>query len=141
VADEPAGVVPMTACRAGPAAMGWLSVAFGFHEEARWLDEDGVLTHGPMAAGSGRIMRASPMPDYEGPRQHRTHCQRAAAWSRAQWVIDGVLVYVDDVASHLDRAPRAGATLLSGIEQGPEAGLVCLAEDLEGQRSTRPTAS
>ena len=124
----------MIACRDGPAAMDWLSVAFGFREEARWLDEDGILTHGEMAAGSGRIMLATPTPDYEGPRQHRAHCQQAAAWSRAPWVIDGVLVYVDDVASHCDQAQRGGATLLSGIEQGPEGSLLYRVEDLEGHR-------
>ncbi|GCD88531.1 hypothetical protein NLS1_05370 [Nocardioides sp. LS1] len=106
----PDGVVPMLAYRDGPEAMDWLAAAFGFREEARWLNEDGVLTHGEMVAGRGRIMIATPTPDYEGPRLHRSHCDRAAAWSRAPWVIDGVLVYVDDVAAHFDRAKDAGAT-------------------------------
>ncbi len=36
----------MVAYRDGPAAMDWLAAAFGFREEARWLDDEGVLTHG-----------------------------------------------------------------------------------------------
>ncbi len=134
MSDEPAGVVPMIAYRDGPAAMDWLAAAFGFGEETRWLDDDGVLTHGEMVAGRGHIMLATPTPDYEGPLQHRSHCDQAAAWSRSPWVIDGVLVYVDDITSHFDRARRVGATLLSEIEKGPEDSLLYRVEDLEGHR-------
>ena len=124
----------MVAYRDGPAAMDWLAAAFGFREEARWLDDEGVLTHGEMLAGRGRIMVATPTPDYEGPLLHRSHCDQAAAWSRSPWVIDGFLEYVDDVASHYDRAQAAGATLLSGIEPGPDGSLLYRAEDVEGHR-------
>ena len=79
-------------------------------------------------------MVATPTPDYEGPLLHRSHCDQAAAWSRSPWVIDSVLEYVDDVASHYDRAQAAGATLLSGIEPGPDGSLLYRAEDVEGHR-------
>ena len=74
---------------------------FGFRENARWLNEDGILIHGEMAAGRGTIMLATPTPtpDYEGPLEHRSHCEQAAAWYRASWVPDGVLVYIDDIES------------------------------------------
>jgi PhnB protein len=134
MADRSGGVVPMVAYHDGPAAMDWLAAAFGFREEARWLDDDGVLTHGEMVAGGGLIMLATPSPEYEGPLRHRSHCEQAAAWSSAPWVIDGVLVYVDDIASHFDRAKGAGATLLSGIETGPDGSQLYRAEDLEGHR-------
>jgi uncharacterized glyoxalase superfamily protein PhnB len=134
MADDTAGVVPMIAYRDGPAAMDWLANAFGFHEQARWLNDDGVLEHGEMVAGGGLIMLATPTPDYEGPLQHRAHCDAAAAWSRVPWVIDGVLVIVDDIESHFDRAQGAGATLLSKIEDGPEDSLLYRAEDVEGHR-------
>ena len=58
--DESADVVPMMAYRDGAAAMDWLGAAFGFREKARWLDDDGVLTHGEMMAGRGLIMLATP---------------------------------------------------------------------------------
>jgi PhnB protein len=134
MADQAAGPVPMIAYRDGPAAMDWLADAFGFQERARWLSDDGVLEHGEMVAGGGLIMVATPTPDYEGPLQHRAHCDAAAAWSRAPWVIDGVLVVVDDIGSHFDRAQGAGATLLSKIEDGPENSLLYRAEDVEGHR-------
>jgi uncharacterized glyoxalase superfamily protein PhnB len=133
VAEEQ-GVVPMLAYRDGSRAMDWLAAAFGFRERARWLDDDGVLTHGEMATDRGVIMLATPTPDYEGPLQHRSHCAQAAAWSAAPWVIDGVLVYVDDIESHFGQAKAGGATLLSGIEAGPEDSRLYRAEDLEGHR-------
>ena len=49
-------------------------------------------------------------------------------------MIDGVLVYVDDVAAHFARAREAGATLLSEVESGPGGSLLYRAEDLEGHR-------
>ena len=50
------------------------------------------------------------------------------------WGIDGVLVYVDDIDLHFEQARAAGATLLSGIESGPEDSRLYRAEDLEGHR-------
>jgi uncharacterized glyoxalase superfamily protein PhnB len=132
--DTAQGVVPMLSYADGPSAMEWLTRCFGFEERERWLDESGVLTHGEMSTGRGLIMLATPTPEYESPRFHRSHCNAAAAWAVAPWVIDGVLVYVDDVASHFERAKEAGASLLSGVESGPEGSLLYRAEDVEGHR-------
>jgi uncharacterized glyoxalase superfamily protein PhnB len=126
-------VVPMISYRDGIAAMEWLAEAFGFQAREQWLDDDGVLTHGEMAAGNGTIMLATPSPHYEGPRQHRLHCRSAAAWSSVPWIVDGVLVYVPDVQEHRKRAKAAGAVLLSDIDEEPY-GRLYRAEDLEGHR-------
>jgi PhnB protein len=126
-------VVPMLAYADGPAAMDWLAKAFGFVEKARWLDDDGRLSHGEMMTGNGLVMLASPSPEYEGPRQHREHCERARAWSAVPYVVNGVLVYVDDVDEHYERAKSAGARILSEPEEGYPARRY-RAEDLEGQR-------
>ncbi len=134
MADDAVCVIPMLSYSHGAEAMDWLAAAFGFQVTTRWLDEDGVLTHGEMAAGGGRIMLATPTPSYEGPLEHRSHCDLAAAWSRAPWVIDGVLVFVDDIEAHFMRARDAGATLLSAIEHGPDDSRLYRAEDLEGHR-------
>jgi PhnB protein len=72
-----------------------------------------------MDTGSGIVMLATPTPDYEGPRRHRQHCDAARAWATAPWVIDGVLVYVDNIDTHYERAKQEGATILSEIEDGP----------------------
>jgi uncharacterized glyoxalase superfamily protein PhnB len=130
---ETRGVVPMIAYEDGPRAMDWLASAFGFREQARMLGRDGRLAHGEMDTGRGTIMLATPTPEYESPRHHRERCERAREWSRVPWVIDGVLVYVDDVADHFKRAKENGATILSEVEDGPP-GRRYRAEDLEGHR-------
>src|SRR5687768_17150037 len=80
---------------------------------------DGRLSHGEMEAGDGVIMLASPTPEYRSPKRHREACEQARKRSAVPWIIDGVLVYVDDLDRHLARAKAAGATILSDIEEGP----------------------
>jgi PhnB protein len=121
----------MLAYRDGPAAMDWLATAFGFRERARMLGEGGRLAHGEMDAGDGVVMMATPSPHYEGPALHRQHCDAARAWSEVPYIVDGVLVYVDDVPAHCERARAAGARILSEPEDGPRRYRV---EDLEGHR-------
>jgi uncharacterized glyoxalase superfamily protein PhnB len=127
------GVIPMLSYADGAAAMDWLIRAFGFVERSRWVDSDGRLSHGELDTGSGIVMLASPSPFYEGPREHRTNCQRARQWSAVPWVIDGVLVYVTDVDAHFKRAEAAGATILSAPEYGAP-GPRYRVEDVEGHR-------
>jgi uncharacterized glyoxalase superfamily protein PhnB len=127
------GVVPMIAYEDGVAALEWLADTFGFRERARLVNEQGRLSHGEMDTGHGTIMLASPSPDYEGPRRHRLGCDAARRWSTVPWVIDGVLVRVDDVDAHYRRAETHGATILSPPEPGGP-GRQYRAEDLEGHR-------
>ena len=130
--DTP-GVIPMLAYEDGVAALEWLARAFGFRERARMLAPDGRLAHGEMETGAGLIMLSTPSVDYEGPRRHRETCERARAWSAVPWIIDGVLVLVDDVDAHFDRAKREGATILSDLEDGSPARRYRV-EDCEGHR-------
>jgi uncharacterized glyoxalase superfamily protein PhnB len=130
---EMPGVIPMIAYEDGEAALDWLAQAFGFRERARMVGPDGRLAHGEMEAGEGVIMLATPTPDYESPRRHREHCERARVWSAVPWVIDGVLVYVADVDAHYERAKGAGAIILSEPEDG-FPGRRYRVEDLEGHR-------
>lgn len=126
-------VIPMISYEDGLAALDWLSKAFGFRERARILGCDGRLSHAEMEAGNGHIMLASPTPAYQSPRHHRQICEPARQWSRVPWIIDGVLVYVDDLEAHFERARAAGAIILSDIEPGPP-GRRYRAEDIEGHR-------
>ncbi|HSJ55149.1 MAG TPA: VOC family protein [Anaerolineae bacterium] len=126
-------VIPMLAYENGVEALEWLARAFGFRERERWLGEDGLLAHGELDAGDGVIMLATPTPDYESPKHHRQSCEAARRWSQVPWVIDGVLVHVDDVDEHYERARRAGAIIMTEPEDGP-AGRRYRAEDLEGHR-------
>lgn len=126
-------VIPMISYEDGIAALEWLAKAFGFRERTRLIGANGRLSHGEMEMGDGVIMLASPTPDYESPKHHREHCAEARKWSSVPWIIDGVLVYVDDLDSHFARAKAAGATILSEIEEDPP-GRRYRAEDLEGHR-------
>jgi uncharacterized glyoxalase superfamily protein PhnB len=133
MAEQFSGVIPMIAYRDGVAALEWLARAFGFTELARMQAADGRLSHGEMSTGKGIIMLATPSPAYEGPKLHREHCLQAQRWSEVPWVIDGVLVYVDDVDSHCERARNAGANILS-MPEDTSHGRVYRVEDLEGHR-------
>jgi len=131
--DRDPGVIPMISYEDGIAALEWLAKAFGFRERARLTGPDGRLSHGEMEAGDGVIMLATPTPDYESPRRHRQTCERARLWSAVPWIIDGVLVYVEDLDAHYERAKAAGAVILSEIEEGGP-GRRYRTEDLEGHR-------
>jgi uncharacterized glyoxalase superfamily protein PhnB len=130
---DPQAVVPMLSYEDGAAAMDWLVAAFGFTERTRWLDDNGNLSHGELVAGGGLIMLAGGSPGYEGPRHHREHCAAAAAWSEVPWVIDGIMVRVNNVDAHFERAKQAGARILSEPEDQPY-GRLYRVEDLEGHR-------
>ena len=134
VIDASPGVVPMLSYEEGLEAMTWLASAFGFIERLRMLDAEGRLTHGEMQTdGGGLIMLATPSADYQSPKKHRAACEIMRKAYAVPWVIDGVLVYVDDIDAHFSRARAAGATLLSGIEEGGP-GRRYRVEDLEGHR-------
>ena len=126
-------VIPMIAYEDGPKAMDWLSSAFGFKERSRMVGEDGRLSHGEMLAGAGVIMLATPTPDYQAPRRHRAACEPAQRWSTVPYIVDGVLVYVDDVNEHYRRAKQRGATILTEVE-ADDYGKRYRAEDVEGHR-------
>jgi uncharacterized glyoxalase superfamily protein PhnB len=126
-------IVPMKAYENGPAALDWLVKAFGFTERTRWLDDNGRLTHGEIELGGSVVMLAMPSEHYQGPKKHRESCAIAAAWHDVPWLIDGLLVYVDDIRSHFERARDAGATILSEPEE-TEFGSRYRAEDPEGHR-------
>jgi uncharacterized glyoxalase superfamily protein PhnB len=126
-------VIPMLSYEDGIAALEWLTKAFGFRERQRLTAPDGRLSHAEMEVGDGLIMLASPTLDYQSPKRHREVCEPARKWSAVPWIIDGVLVFVDDLDAHFTRSKAAGATILSGIEEGPP-GRRYRAEDLEGHR-------
>jgi len=70
---------------------------------------------------------------YQGPRNHRLSCARAASWYEVSYIINGVLVYVGDVQKHFQHAMDHGAIILSPPEYGAP-GTRYRAEDMEGQR-------
>jgi PhnB protein len=126
-------VFPMMAYEDAAAAMDWLVRAFGFVERRRMTDKQGRVVHGELELSGNTVMVASPTPDYQGPKRHAASCEQARQWLKAPWVVDGVLVFVDDVSSHFSQAQRSGAEMLSEIENGGP-GRLYRAADLEGHR-------
>jgi uncharacterized glyoxalase superfamily protein PhnB len=131
-------IVPMLAYEDAGSAIGWLTDAFGFSERegSRFTADDGTVTHAELDVGDGSVVFLStPTPDYESPRHHRENCEPAAKWSDVPWVIDGLMVQVDDIDAHYTRARAAGAEVLRGPEDVPDIGVrLYTAEDVEGHR-------
>jgi uncharacterized glyoxalase superfamily protein PhnB len=128
-------VIPMLAYEDGAAASDWLVEAFGFVERQRHTDDEGRVSHAELDTGSGMIMLATPTPDYVSPRRLRELSAEARKMSEVPYVIDGVLVEVDDVDAHFARAKEAGATILSEPEDVPSFGVRHYrVEDPEGHR-------
>ena len=126
----------MIAYEDAAAAIDWLSEAFGFTERVahRYTDESGVVGHAELELGGEIVMLATPNRDYQSPRHHRQECETANRWLDNPWVVDGVLVMVDDLDAHHARAAlSAGATVIRPVEDGP-SGRLYTVEDLEGHR-------
>jgi uncharacterized glyoxalase superfamily protein PhnB len=116
------------------AAVDWLSNAFGFKESGeRYTDEEGRVTHAELELDGATVMLGWPGPDYRSPASHAADCDQARRWLDTDNVVDGVLVYVDDVDAHLERARASGATILREPETEP-FGRLYNAADLEGHR-------
>ena len=111
----------------------WIAVAFGFSETGRWSDDDGTVTHVNMELDGGEVMLGLPSRDYQSPRHHAEVCEHARRWSETPYVVDGVLVYVDDLDAHYSRAKAAGATILTDPSDSGH-GRSYRAEDIEGHR-------
>lgn len=128
-------VIPMIAYEDAAAAIDWLTSAFGFaeRESQRYVMEDGTIGHAELELDGNVVMLATPNREYQSPKTHRESCDAARRWLDNPWVIDGVLVLVDDLAAHHAHAVEAGAKVIRAPEEGPE-GRLYTAEDLEGHR-------
>ena len=129
MADEYPGVIPMLSYEDCPAALEWLAQAFGFRERVRLPGSDGKIGHAEMETDHGVVMLASGPAGYQSPATRCKEYERIRDWLKVPWVVDGVLVYVDRVDAHHERAQSAGAKILSPPENAPYG-----AEDLEGHR-------
>jgi len=127
-------IFPMVAYEDTAAAINWLIEAFGFTEHGeRYEMEDGTIGHAEIEIGGEVIMLATPNRDYQSPKTHREHCDAAARWLDNPWVIDGLLVEVDELDAHHARAVEKGANVIRPPENGPD-GWLYTAEDVEGHR-------
>jgi PhnB protein len=126
--------IPMVSYEDVGTAADWLVHAFGFEEDGeRLTDAQGRVTHADLVRDGARVMLGWPGPDYRCPRNHAEVCGAARAWLATPWVIDGVLVEVDDVDAHHAAAVAAGAEILREPEDLP-VGRLYAAADPEGHR-------
>jgi PhnB protein len=97
--------VPMISYENVAAAVDWLSEAFGFRERGqRYAEDDGTVTHAALELGGAVVMLGWPGPDYQSPARHVEVCEHARNWLSVPYVVDGVLIYVDDVDAHCEKA-------------------------------------
>ena len=130
-------IVPMMAYEDAARAIDWLTEAFGFREREgqRLTSGDGKVMHAELERDGAIVMLATPNAAYEGPSRHREHCEAARRWQDNPWVIDGLLVEVDDVDAHHAEAVAASASVIRPLEDVEGAGMrLYTAEDLEGHR-------
>ncbi|HTH71585.1 MAG TPA: VOC family protein [Candidatus Saccharimonadales bacterium] len=127
-------VIPMLAYADAAAAADWICRAFGFRETERFADRSGTVTDVVLERPDGAtVLVGHPNDAYEGPRKHADHCAVAARWLDRPVIVDGLVVYVDDLEAHHAAAAAAGARIISGLETNPLQRQYRV-EDLEGHR-------
>jgi PhnB protein len=127
-------VIPMLAYADAAAAADWICRAFGFRETERFADRSGTVTDVVLERPDGAtVLVGHPNDAYEGPRKHAEHCAVAARWLDRPVIVDGLVVYVDDLEAHHAAAAAAGARIISGLETNPLQRQYRV-EDLEGHR-------
>ena len=90
----------------GKEAIAWLSKAFGFEVQLVVEGEGGRVEHSELVFGGGLIMVGEPkekFPLSRTPKQAGGNTQN-------------LMVYVDDVEAHLERARKAGAKIITEPE-------------------------
>src|SRR6266568_516747 len=80
-----------------------------------------------------KVFVGHPSEAYQGPRRHAQACALARQWLESSFIVDGLVVYIDDVDTHFGRAKRGGAKILSEPESN-ERQRQYRVEDLEGHR-------
>ncbi|HEX5153309.1 MAG TPA: VOC family protein [Parafilimonas sp.] len=99
----------------------------------RVLCKGDSVTHAELRLNDNIIMLAMPSPDYESINKHRNHCEQMNKWLSVPYIVNGLLVIVEDVEEHYKTAIQNGAEILSGIENGfPGKRYRCA--DVEGHR-------
>ena len=102
-------------------ALAWLRDVFGLCEYLRWSAPDGVIHHAEMRIGEGFIELAGATEEQPSPR-------------RLGRVSAALVVMVDDVDGHHQRAVAGGAEVVSALEDKPWGLRQYTALDLEGHR-------
>ena len=113
-----APVVPILIYPDVPAAIDWLCRVFGFRERLRAAGRDGVVGHAQLLAGAGDLMIGRAGGPFRVPPRDS--------------VYQYVLVDVDDVDKHFERAKASGAQIIQPPEDMPFGVRQYTAADLAG---------
>jgi uncharacterized glyoxalase superfamily protein PhnB len=127
-------IVPMISYEDVPSAADWLCEAFGFRERLRYTASDGSVSHVQLEFEDGLVMLGNPEGVYANPRRLAETYDEVRRVFETGYVSDGLHIYVEDVTAHHDRAQRAGAKILSGLEETPFGDRHYRVEDPEGHR-------
>jgi uncharacterized glyoxalase superfamily protein PhnB len=88
------------------AAIDWLCKAFGFEVQLKVEGDGGTIEHSELTFGEGLIMVGGPkprFPQYQSPGKSGGHNTQS------------LMVYVDDVKAHCERARAAGARIIDEV--------------------------
>ena len=84
-------------------AIDWLCAAFGFEVRLKIEGEGGRIEHSELELGAGLVMAG------DSRRKERPHQKSPAELVGANTQV--MMVYIDDVDAHCERARKAGATI------------------------------
>jgi uncharacterized glyoxalase superfamily protein PhnB len=115
-------VVPILVCEDVAKAIEWLCSAFGFTERLRAAGPDGSVTHAQLAIAEGAVMLGRQGAEFRPPRPNE--------------VSQFVVVHVENVDEHFQRARERGARILQSPADKPFGERQYTAEDLGGHRWT-----
>ena len=123
--DTTATIIPTLRYRDAPAAVDWLSRAFGFEPRLVVPDGEGGIAHAQLVFGNGMVMLGSARDDDFG-RLQAPLADPAGPVSQSPYVI------VADVDAHHDRAAAAGAEIVSPPADQDYGGRLYSCRDPEG---------
>ena len=116
-------IFPMLAYRDAPAALEFLTTAFGFEETMRMEGENGTIAHAELEMGGQRLMLATAWRD-----------AGMAPPKELAGIASQLMVQVDDVDAHFRRALEAGATVIDQPADQEYGERTYRATDPEGHR-------
>ena len=116
-------IFPMLAYRDAPAALEFLTTAFGFEETMRMEGENGTIAHAELEMGGQRLMLASAWRD-----------AGMAPPIELAGIASQLMVQVEDVDAHFRRALEAGATVIDQPADQEYGERTYRATDPEGHR-------
>ena len=114
-------IFPCLYYRDAPAAIEWLSKAFGFSKRLAVPGEGGTIIHAEMTFGAGLIMLSSSKPE-----RGRVSPRDLAA------VHQVISVCVEDPDAHFARAKAAGAEIIQELKSEEYGARGYMVKDLEG---------